>query len=76
MPSDNPAGAAIVRRRWYEWALWTAWLLVELFVLQNAVASRQELEPRASTIFWILFAVLLAGGVIVWFARRSRVLKL
>jgi hypothetical protein len=62
----------IRRRPWFEWMLWAMWAVFECFLLQNAVASAQEFEPRASTIFWILFAVFLAGGLIVWFARRAR----
>lgn len=75
MPAGGSFGSKPVRRPWLEWILWTVWLAFELVVLQNAVASAQELEPRASMIFWILFAVLLVGGAIVWFARRARLLK-
>lgn len=62
----------IRRRPWYEWLLWLLWLLVEIFFLQNAIASSGELEPRAATLFWIIFAVLLLGGVVVWFVRRGK----
>lgn len=65
----------IMKRPWYEWALWAVWLLVELFVLQNAMASGAELEPRAASIFWMTFVVLLLGGGIVWFVRRARLMK-
>lgn len=65
----------IVKRPWYEWALWVVWFLVEVFIAQNAIASAQELEPRAATIFWMMFAVILLAGVIVWFVRRSNLLK-
>jgi hypothetical protein len=65
----------IARRPWYEWLLWAVWLFVEIELLQNALASGAELEPRAAAIFWIMFGVLLLGGVIVWVARRSRLLK-
>jgi hypothetical protein len=65
----------VVRRPWYEWVLWAVWLLVEIVLVQNALASAAELEPRAATIFWITFAVLLLGGVIVWITRRARLLK-
>ncbi len=65
----------IMKRPWYEWALWAIWLLVELFVLQNAIASGAELEPRAASIFWMTFVVLLLGGGIVWFVRRARLMK-
>ena len=65
----------IMKRPWYEWALWVVWLAVELFVLQNAMASGAELEPRAASIFWMTFVVLLLGGGIVWFVRRARLMK-
>ena len=65
----------IARRPWYEWLLWAVWLFVEIALLQNALASSVELEPRAATIFWITFAVLLLVGVIVWITRRARLLK-
>lgn len=61
----------IKKRPWYEWLLWGIWLVVEAFILQNAIASSAELEPRATTIFWIIFAVLLVGAAVVWFMRRS-----
>lgn len=61
----------IKKRPWYEWLLWAIWLAVEVFVLQCAVASGTELEPRAATIFWVTFFVLLVGAAVVWFMRRS-----
>jgi hypothetical protein len=62
----------IKKRAWYEWLLWAIWLLAEIFVVQNALASGQEYEPRAATIFWITFVVLLIGGATVWFMRRAK----
>jgi len=62
----------IAKRAWYEWALWAIWALGLLFILQNALTSGAELEPRAATIFWITFAVWLLGGVIVWFIRSNK----
>ena len=75
--ANNPSTfkIAVARRPWYEWLLWIIWLLVEFFLFQNAISSGQELEPRAATIFWITFGVLLLGGVIVWITRRARLLK-
>ncbi|KAA3647342.1 MAG: hypothetical protein DWQ07_07525 [Chloroflexi bacterium] len=61
----------VKKRPWYEWLLWALWLLVSLFTLQNAVASGTELEPRAATIFWIVFVILVLGGGIVWYIRRD-----
>jgi hypothetical protein len=65
----------ITKRRWYEWVLWALWLFLEIFLLQNAIASGQELEPRAATIFWASFVVLLLVGAIVWYLRRARASK-
>ena len=69
--SDNFA-IEIKKRPWYEWLLWAVWLLLELFILQNALASGAELEPRAATIFWVTFVVLGLAGVVVWFIRRGK----
>jgi len=60
------------KRSWYEWLLWALWFVLELFILQNALASGQELEPRAATIFWVTFFVLLVIGGVVWFLRRDK----
>lgn len=62
----------IVKRPWYEWILWAFWVVAQIFLVQNALASAAELEPRAAAIFWMVFVVLLVAGVIVWFVRRSR----
>jgi len=68
--SDN-YDIEIKKRTWYEWLLWAVWLLAEAFILQNAIASKSEFEPRAATLFWIMFVVLLVGAAVVWFMRRS-----
>lgn len=60
------------KRSWWEWLLWGLWAILELFILQNAMASGAELEPRAATIFWVTFVVLLVAGGIVWFLRRGK----
>lgn len=62
----------IKKRAWYEWLLWAIWFLVEIFVLQNAIASGAELEPRAATLFWVIFFVLLVAGGVVWYLRRDK----
>ena len=61
----------IEKRPWYQWLAWIAWFLLEIFLLQNAIASSGELEPLAATIFWISFFVLLVGGVVIYFLRRN-----
>lgn len=62
----------IKKRPWYEWLLWAGWLFVEVSLLQMAITSSAELEPRAQTLFWIMFFVLLIAGAIVWFMRRTK----
>lgn len=62
----------IKKRSWKEWLLWAIWLFAEVATLQMAIASGTELEPRAAAIFWVTFFVLLIGGVIVWFMRRTK----
>lgn len=62
----------IKKRPWYEWLLWAIWLFTQVFLLQNAIASRAELEPRAATLFWVTFFVLLIVAGVVWFMRRSK----
>ena len=62
----------VKKRPWYEWVLWAIWFLAVIFLLQNAVASGQELEPRAATIFWVTFFVLLLAGGVVWYLRRGK----
>jgi hypothetical protein len=62
----------IKKRSWREWLLWAIWLFAEISLLQMALASRGELEPRAATLFWVTFFVLLVAGAIVWFMRRSK----
>jgi Na+/proline symporter len=62
----------IKKRSWTEWALWFLWFLAELYVLQNAFASARELEPRAATLLWVIFFVLLIAGGVVWYLRRDK----
>jgi len=58
------------RRSWLVWIAWSVWLFFEIFFMQNAVASGKENEPRAATLFWIIFSILLLGGVITFVIRR------
>jgi hypothetical protein len=69
--SDNYV-IEIKKRSWKEWLLWVIWLFAEVSLLQMAIASRAELEPRAAAIFWVTFFVLLIAGLIVWFMRRNK----
>ncbi|HEY3310545.1 MAG TPA: hypothetical protein VGK00_02790 [Anaerolineales bacterium] len=62
----------IKKRPWYEWLLWALWFVIEVSLAQMAIASGPELEPRAGSIFWVSFFVLLFGGAVIWFMRRSK----
>ena len=62
----------IVRRPWYEWVLNILWVFAEAMFLQAAIASRDELEPRAAMVYWLVFVVLLLGGLVFWIIRRKR----
>jgi hypothetical protein len=59
-------------RPWYAWLGSALWLLAELFLLQNAIMSGQEREPRAATIFWILFVLLALGAAIRRVSEKHR----
>jgi hypothetical protein len=62
----------IKQRPWYEWLVGAFFLLTEFFLVQNAVASSGENEPRAAMLFWVSFFVLLIVAGVVWFMRRSK----
>lgn len=62
----------IKQRPWYEWLVGAFFLLTEVFIIQNAVASSGENEPRAAMLWWVSFFVLLIVGGVVWFMRRSK----
>jgi hypothetical protein len=57
------------KRPWWFWVSAGLWLLVEILLLQTAVASADEGEVRAATISWIAAAVLAAVGALVWLRR-------
>ena len=61
----------IARRPWYEWLLVGVWIFAEVIFLQAALASRKELEPRAAIVYWLVFVVLLLGGLVFWIVRKK-----
>lgn len=65
-------GINIKPRPIVEWVLWALWLLVEIFMLQNALMSARELQSTATVIFWVVFFVLLIAGVVVWIIRTPK----
>ncbi len=60
------------QRSWLDWGGVAIWLFGVIFILQNAVASGQELEPRAAIIFWVTLAVWVLAGLVLWFVRSRR----
>lgn len=38
----------IRKRSWIEWTSWAVWLIGALLIIQNAIGSAQELEPRSA----------------------------
>lgn len=50
---------------WF-WLLGAGWLLLEVLLVQTALASHRESEPRAALISWCLAAALAAAGLWVW----------
>jgi hypothetical protein len=65
-------GINLKQRPIVEWLLWLVWLAVEIFILQNALASGTELQPTAVVIFWVIFFVLLIAGAVVWVIRKPK----
>ncbi len=70
--SDKHIELKIKKRPWYEWIVWVIWAFGLVFILQNAITSGAELEPRAATIFWVTFVVWAMAGAVVWFIRRDK----
>ena len=56
----------IRKRRWWAWTIAALWLMAEFLFLQTAVGSMREGEYRAATISWIVAAVFLVAGLVVW----------
>ena len=62
--------------KWLKVVAWGCWFAIIVVFIQNAVASRVELEPRAARISWIIVllmslpaALLLIGRILK--KRRS-----
>ena len=68
---DDVVTITMRKRPWWFWALAELWLLLEVLLVQTALASARESEYRAATISWIAAAVLAAGGVFGWLRRRD-----
>ena len=62
----------IRKRMWWVWLLAAVWLVVEIVLVQTAVASSWEGEPRAAVINWTFAAVLAAVGLRLWFRPSGK----
>ncbi len=60
------------RRPWYIWPMGLAWVALLVFLVQNALASGTELEPRAAMIFWVSAGVVLLFGLVFGAMRGKR----
>ena len=68
---DDVITITMRKRPWWFWALAELWLLLEVILVQTALASARETEYRAATISWIAAAILAAAGVFGWLRRRD-----
>ena len=72
MTNQDNSDAKFIRirkRPWYAWIALAAWVLLVGFLIQNAVGSAQELEPRAAAILWVSTAVVLLAGIVIGVVR-------
>ena len=70
MPDDTGTFTIVIRKRpWRFWVIAGSWVLLEVVLLQTALASARESEYRAAAIGWIAFGVLAAAGALIWFLQ-------
>jgi hypothetical protein len=62
-----------IRKRpaWY-WVGAIIWLGVTLLFLNTAIGSSAELEPSAASVNYVLTAILLVIGVVIYVIERRR----
>lgn len=75
MTTQESPDKAYFRVRKYPWYVWLAtvlWVALIGFLVQNATASAQELEPRAAAIFWVSTVVVVLAGLVIAFVRSRR----
>jgi len=60
------------QRPWYAWPVWLVWLALLAFLVQNAIGSSAEMEPRAALIFWVSAGVVLLAGIVIGVVRGKR----
>ncbi len=62
----------IRKQPWYVWIAWLLWAALLVFLIQNALGSAAELEPRAAMIFWVTTGVVFLAGLVIGFVRANR----
>lgn len=67
--SISQSSGSRTRRPWYAWLFWLIWIALVAFLVQNALGSSAELEPRAAMIFWVSAGVVLLGGIVIGVVR-------
>lgn len=67
--SIGQSPALRIRRPWYVWLFWLIWVVLLAFLVQNALGSSAELEPRAAMIFWVSAGVVLLAGIVIGVVR-------
>lgn len=68
---DDVVTITLRKRPWWFWVCTGLWLLLEILLVQTALASARESEYRAASISWIAAAILAAAGVFGWLRRRD-----
>jgi hypothetical protein len=71
MSGDGFFTVTIRKRPWWFWALSGVWSLLEVVLLQTALASLREGENRAATICWIAVVAMGIFGCAAWL-RQAR----
>ena len=66
---DDVVTITLRKRPWWLWVCTGLWLLLEILLVQTALASARESEYRAASISWIAAAILAAAGVFGWLRR-------
>jgi len=51
--------------KWFKAIGWLAWFVAVAVFVQNAVASRVELQPRAALISWIIVILIVLPAALV-----------
>ena len=62
----------IRKQPWYTWLTWLVWAGLLVFLIQNALGSAAEMEPRAAMIFWVSTGVVFLAGIVIAFVRANR----